>query len=323
MRNILVTGANGCIGHALTRVLVESGYNVTTLDLVPPKTSPIGDIGGIRIVCGDVTDEKILQRVFDAQRVDVVVHLAAVVHKPNASEEEFYAINYQATAALFDLSRSHKVQQFIFVSTVAVFGDDTSGVFSEESTCHPLTPYAASKLAAEKYIRGQSDSKIHYTIVRPTTVYGKYDQGNIARLLAIVKGRVLPIIGDGNNLKSLVYVENLVEGITKSVLNPNAFDQVFIMSDEEPYTLNLIVKEMEGLIGKKTFIIRLPLVISFFILKSLEHLLLPVFKRKMSVSASMRKFAGNTIYDISKAKKMLSYAPIFTLKEGLRRGYGK
>ncbi len=322
MTSVLITGASGCVGYALTKMLARSDFDVIALDLKSVGTSPIRNISGIRIICGDFTDVNVLHSIFNEQRIDVVVHLAAIVHKSNASSDDFFAVNYSATVALFELSRAYGVRHFVFVSTVAVFGNKND-VLDEESECFPVTPYAESKLAAEKFIRESGKSGTSYTIIRPTTIYGKYDQGNIARLLSVVNMRILPVVGDGNTLKSLVYVENVTEGISRTILNPDAFGQVFILSDKQPYTMNQIIQEMKSLTGKKVLIVRLPSAIIIPVLKKLDYFFSRFFKKKIRIIDTIRNSANESIYNISKSEKILSYAPKFGLKEGLRLSYGK
>ena len=263
-----------------------------------------------------------MEEILSLNRFHAIIHLAAIVHEHDASESDFERVNCKATIMLFDLAKKYEVQQFIFVSTVAVYGEETARTLDEESPCNPQTPYAVSKLKAEEHIRKICNQTIKYTIIRSATVYGKYDKGNIARLFSIVKKRVVPLIGDGNNLKSFVYVENLVEGIVSTVLNTAAYNQVFILSDKESYSVNRMVREIEKVIGKKIIVIHLPLKIIIFFLRIINYFSIVLFKKELFKTSSIKGLVTNNTFDISKAKKILSYIPRYTLNAGLKKTYG-
>ena len=322
--SILVTGANGCIGNILVRFLVGLGYEVIALVLDENDTDKIKNIGigNVKFVFGDICDKEKMEAIFSASIFHIVIHLAGIVHNPDATLEECMAVNYKATSDLFDLSKKYGVKQFIFASSVAIYGDDVENVMDEYSPVNPQTPYALSKLKAEEYIKSNHDNKIEYTIVRPTTVYGKYDRGNINRLFSIAKKGFVPIIGDGNNRKSFVYVENLVEGIGRVILNPDAYEQVFILSDAEPYSVNRVLKEMEMVIGKKIIIVHLPASIILFAMNVMNGLYKMIFRKEFFSISSITKLVTNNVFDISKARRVLNFTPLYTLTEGLQKIYG-
>jgi nucleoside-diphosphate-sugar epimerase len=322
MTRIFITGANGCVGNALVRRLVALGHEVTALALNAADTDHINDVAGAVLVYGDVCDGERMAEILSSRQADVVIHLAAVVHNPKAEDLAYERVNYEATRDLFILANKKGVRQFIFVSTVAVYGESTEGPVDESSPCCPQTPYASSKLKAEMFIRDNRTADLAYTIIRPTTVYGKYDRGNIGALFRLVGMRVVPIIGDGANLKSLVYVENLADGIIKTILNRDAYSNNFILSDREPYSLNAILEAMERVTKKKIFLLRFSPAAVMHFLKILNKMTGGFFKKSLNPS-SIRKLATNSTYDISKARTVLSYSPRYGLYEGLREAYGK
>lgn len=319
--NLLVTGANGCIGNVLVRFLVNSGYEVTALALDKNGTDKIKNIEDVKIVFGDICDKEKMDEIFSASIFHIVIHLAGIVHNPDATLEECMEVNCKATSDLFELSKKYGVKQFIFTSSVAVYGEDAENVLDEASPVDPQTAYALSKYKAEAYIKSNHDNTIKYTIVRPATVYGKYDRGNINRLVSIAKRGFMPIIGDGNNLKSFVYVENLAEGILKTISNEKAYNETFILSDSKSYSVNQIIKTIENVIGKRVVTIRFPISIMIFMLKILNGIM-RIFGRKdfFNVS-SIKKLVTNNVFDISKARKILNYEPRYDLAEGLKRTY--
>lgn len=321
MSRVLITGANGCIGNVLVKFLVNSGYEVIALALNENDTDKIKNIENIKIIFGNICDKNRMEEILSASIFHVVVHLAGIVHKPNASLEECMKVNYSATSDLFNLSKKYGVKHFIFASSVAVYGEDSEEILDETSPVNPQTPYAASKLKAEEYIRTNHGNIIKYTIIRPTTVYGKYDRGNINRLVNIAKKGVVPVVGDGNNRKSFVYVENLVEGILKTIFNEKAYNETFILSDAEPYTVNQVIKTIGSILNKKIIILHLPIAFISTLLNILNFALILFGKKNTLSTSSVKKLATNNIFDISKAKIVLKYDPKYSLSEGLKRTY--
>jgi nucleoside-diphosphate-sugar epimerase len=321
MNRILVTGANGCIGHVLVHHLVLAGYQVTALALDHSDTDRIANVENTDILYGNICDQQRIKEIFAASNFDVVIHLAAVVHRQYAKEEEYVKVNYEATVNLFELSKAHKVKQFIFISTVAIYGEETERVVNEETLPDPQTPYAISKFKAEEYIRQNRSLLIHYTIIRPTTVYGRYDKGNINKLFNLAKRGIVPVIGNGNNLKSLVYVENLVEGILQTVLNDSAYNQSFILSDERPYSLNELLTTMRHIMGKRIIVFHLPPRMTYFLIGFFYRLYKMSAGEQVFDVSSIKKFATNNVFDISKATKLLNFKPQYILPEGLKKAY--
>ena len=148
MNEILITGANGCVGSALVNSLMRARYKITALALDSFGVNHIDNIKGIKIVYGDICNVKKMEEILSLNRFHAIIHLAAIVHEHDASENDFERVNCKATIMLFDLAKKYEVQQFIFVSTVAVYGEETARALDEESPCNPQTPYAVSKFKA-------------------------------------------------------------------------------------------------------------------------------------------------------------------------------
>lgn len=319
---ILVTGANGCIGNVLAKHLIDSGHEITALAIDANDIDKIKKFDNLKIVFGDICNKKQMEAIFIASPFQVVIHLAGIVHKSEATLKQCMAINCEATAHLFELSKKNNVAQFVFASSIAIYGDDWVGVLNEASPAHPETPYAISKLKAEEYIQRNHFNSIKYTIIRPATVYGKYDKGNINKIYSIVKKGIVPVIGDGTNIKRFVYVENLADGITKTLMNPVAYNEIFIIADKKSYSVNEVIAEIAKVVNKKVVIIRLPERIFRVILKTFNVIYKVIMKKEFLNSGSIKKLTTNNSLNISKAEKILNYSPKYSLEQGIRRTYG-
>ena len=255
---VLVTGANGCVGRALVRRLCETDADVLALDLDWSETGGIERNQKIETIIGDISDSARMERIIRSRRIDIIVHLAAVVHDAKASEVLYDRINVRATADLFDLACRNHVRQFIFLSTVAVYGKECPVPVTEDDPPSPGTVYSRSKAEAEESVLNLSPGGTASTVIRSATVYGKCDRGNVGKLAALIRKGVVPVIGDGKKLKSLIYVENLAEGILQTMDHPPAFNQVFILTDQPPLSLNQIIESMGKAMGRKAKVIHLP-----------------------------------------------------------------
>ena len=174
---ILVTGGAGYVGSVLVRHLLDIGYSVRVLDfLMHGKESLVGlkDYEKFEFVEGDVRDPDIVRKCL--KNVDCVIHLAAITGAPESNRipEVTWDINLEGTKNLVNVSIEENIDRFIFFSTCSNYGASGSDVFAtEESSLDPISAYAESKVAAEKYILAKDrDIKFNPTILRLATVFG-------------------------------------------------------------------------------------------------------------------------------------------------------
>ena len=274
----LVTGANGCVGYALCEALLADGGFREVRGLVQREDAELPE-GIIRFVndlscCADA---------------DVIFHCAALVHQPTASKDDYQKANVGFTGELLDACNPERPPRFVFFSTVAVYGESTprTGI-AEDTPPAPATPYAASKLAAEKLIDRWADDVGAIAVhLRLATVYGPRDRGNIAKLEAAIKAGRFFIPGDGKNKKTLCAVENAATAaITLSREGSMAVaGKRFVITDATPYTLREIVTALGG----KSLALPLPLAL----------LLARVLKGREGV-AQVCKLAADNVYKASR-----------------------
>ncbi|HLI41039.1 MAG TPA: NAD-dependent epimerase/dehydratase family protein, partial [Streptosporangiaceae bacterium] len=142
---VLVTGGAGFIGRRMVRALLDEGHEVTVADL-----RAFGD-PAVRSVTGDLCDPGVAERAVRQGRPDVILHLAAITSVLASVSDPVgtHRLNVDATARLLELAREHEVGTFLLASTNAVVGDVGSAVITERTVLRPLTPYGATKAAAE------------------------------------------------------------------------------------------------------------------------------------------------------------------------------
>jgi nucleoside-diphosphate-sugar epimerase len=201
-----LTGASGFVGRALTAAALARGIAVRGL------TRGTALPAGAGVVRGDLADREALTHL--VRGADVVVHLAAYVHRQAATEEqrrECRAINVDGTAALVDAVAAAEPRPFlIFMSTANVYAPSDQPL-DESSPCAPVTAYGETKLAAERIVlEAVRRGAIRACILRPAMIFGPSAPGNLARLVRMVKGRIVIELGGGKQRKTLAPVQNVV-----------------------------------------------------------------------------------------------------------------
>jgi UDP-glucose 4-epimerase len=217
-RRVLVTGGSGFIGRRVVRALLDGGADVTVADKRPfPDVGQQG--GGVRTVLGDLCDPPV---VAEAVRpgTDVIIHLAAVTRVLPSIEDPAgtYRVNVDATASLLEQARIHGVGTFLFASTNAVTGNVGRAVISEQVPLRPLTPYGATKAAAEMLIGAYAACYgMAGCSLRFSNVYGPGMQEKdsfVPRLMRAARdGTGVQVYGDGTQVRDLVHVDDIVAGV--------------------------------------------------------------------------------------------------------------
>jgi UDP-glucose 4-epimerase len=211
--HVLVTGGAGFIGRRVVRALLDAGQSVTVVDRHPfpdqRVTSVIGDLCD-PAVAGDALGTK----------TDVVIHLAAVTSVLRSMENPVgtYKLNVDATFNLLETAKDRGVAAFLLASTNAVTGDVGAATISEEVALRPLTPYGATKAAAEMLLSAYAGSYgMQGAALRFANVYGPGMEAKdsfVPRLMRAARdGKGVQIYGDGTQLRDLVHVDDIVAGI--------------------------------------------------------------------------------------------------------------
>jgi UDP-glucose 4-epimerase len=195
--------------------------------------------------------------------VSVVVHLAARLHIPTPDsdhEAEATRVNYTGTQNVVEAALQHRAERLVHFSSIAVYGAGEGSVFSEESDVRPGSAYAQTKLAAEQLVLDakKSDGRPLGTVLRLAAVYGSRVKGNYQQLLhALARGWFIPV-GDGKNMRSLVYDRDVAHAALLAATHPAAAGRIYNVANKRPCELRELIAVMCQALGRKPPRIALP-----------------------------------------------------------------
>ncbi|MEQ9809775.1 NAD-dependent epimerase/dehydratase family protein [Streptococcus jiangjianxini] len=266
MKKILITGANSYIGTSVEKWLLKTpdNFQVDTLDMIDPKWNE-----------------------HDFSKYDSIFHVAGIAHfsKDESKKALYYKINTDLTESVALKAKEQNVKQFIFMSSIIVYGDSTSKerIITKDTEPSPSDFYGDSKLQAELKLKTLSDDNFKIVIVRPPMIYGKGSKGNYPRLSKLAKR--LPVFPDFKNQRSMLHIDNLSEFIKQIILRQE--EGVFFPQNKEYVSTSELVSEIAKVHHHKVYLTKIgnPLI------------------RLLFFNDNIKKIFGNLIYE----KKMSEY----------------
>jgi len=303
----LVTGASGFVGWPLCQELFNRGYQIRAAMRTQGQLSTAGET----VIVGRIDGET---KWTDALRgVDTVIHLAARVHvmKDTAADPltEFLKVNLYGTSNLAQQAASSGVKRLVYVSSVKVNGEQTTvnHPFTESDEHDPQDPYGMSKWRAEQELqRITKETGLEVVIVRPPLVYGPGVKGNFIRLLAAIdRGIPLPLAG-AKNVRSLVYVGNLVDALIACATHPAAAGQTYLVSDGDDVSTAMLVDMIARSLDRNSRAFNFPT----GLLRAAATLL--------GRAEQMDRLFGSLRVNDEKLRRDLAWSPPYTLEQGLR-----
>lgn len=307
---VLITGASGFIGRALSDALGAAGTEVVGVDRVPDA-----DRG---VVAGDVTEPGSWAGTLTG--VDAVVHAAAVVS--NAVDRDGqWRVNVLGTQRVVAAAAAAGVTRFVQLSSVRAFSDTQ---FPPDVTeAHPVrpdgNPYVDTKIAGEQVVlQAHAAGEIEAVVVRPGDVYGPGSEPWILKPLQAIRARQFLLPAMGRGIHSPVYVDDLVRGLLLCLAHPAAAGQVFTISGPAGVESREYFGYLFRFAGRRG-----PVGVPTRLGVALAHLADVANRaagRRSEVNAiSMRYLARPGTYSIQKARDRLGYVPEVELPEGMRR----
>lgn len=319
MRTILVTGGAGFIGSHLSERLLKEGNKVIVIDnfndYYDPKIKR-NNVEEVKQTCmknninlenykvceGDIRDIKFLEEIFCENKIDSIMHLAAMAGvRPSIQNPAlYYDVNITGTVNLLDKCREYSIKQFVFASSSSVYGNNEKVPFAEmDRVDNPISPYAATKKSGELLCHTYHHLfDMNIACLRFFTVYGPRQRPDLAInkfTSLILEDKEIPFYGDGTTSRDYTFVEDIVTGIVSSINYVNRDDkifEIFNIGGDKTVSLMEMVETIEEVLGKKAKLNRLPM---------------------------QPGDVNRTCADITHSKEIIGYNPQTTFKEGIKK----
>jgi len=295
----LVTGGAGFIGSHVVKHCLGMGHTVIVLDdLSGGFEDHIPQ--GAEFVKGSVTDHALIEKLFNQHKFDYVYHLAAYAAEglSHFIRRFNYNTNLIGSVNLINEAVKHQTKCFVFTSSIAVYGPGQLPM-TESMTPIPEDPYGVSKYAVELDLKAAHEMfGLNYVIFRPHNVYGenqnigdKYRNVIGIFMNQIMQNKPMTIFGDGTQTRAFSYIDDVAIPIAKSVSIPAAYNEVFNIGADKPYTINELVNVVSDQLGVKP---------------NVTHL-------------SARKEVQHAYSDHSKAHKIFGTSGAVSLVDGIKK----
>jgi nucleoside-diphosphate-sugar epimerase len=332
---IIVTGALGWLGTSLVEALVKGlpdhealkdpsrDLRIRCLILPGQDGSGLKKISDrVEVVSGDVRNPADCARLCEDSKGAVLFHTAGMIHPRKVAE--FYQINVDGTVNLLEAAIKAGVRRAVVVSSNSPCGCNPhpDHLFDEESPYHPYMGYGKSKMRMELAVK-ERQGRIETVIVRPPWFYGPNQPPRQTLFFQMIRDGKAPIVGNGQNLRSMGCVDNLSQGLMLSAMVEKASGKIYWIADKRPYSMNEIIDTVERLLetefGQKCAHkrMRLPGLASEVALMADATLqAMGIYQQKIHVLSEMNKTIACSV---ARAEQELGYRPAVALEEGMRR----
>ena len=298
--NYLVTGGSGFIGSHLVEHLLKNGHSVINIDnfddfydykiKIKNTLESVGktlefsfhekqldiqklifetSIKNYQLYYQDIRNKEGLEKIFQKHKIDMVIHLAALAGVRPSIERplEYAEVNITGTMNLWELCKDFQIKKFINASSSSVYGNNEKTPFSEDDSVeNPISPYAATKKSTEilghVYHHLYGIDMIH---LRFFTVYGPRQRPDLAIhkfTKLISENKEIPFYGNGSTARDYTFIDDIIEGIHKSITHIESQDQVYEiinLGESQVINLNEMVETIENELEKKSIKKNLPL----------------------------------------------------------------
>ena len=309
MKTILVTGGAGFFGGVLKREVLAAGHRCVSVDIYPDEDSHRNLITHQL----DIRDGNALDRLFASEKIDGVVHCAAILAHGSEDHGFLWSSNVEGTRSVALAMRRHGVHQLVFTSTNCLWGEALKRPVREDDTPNPIEIYGRSKLEAEKVLGEFTD--LNAVIIRCPTIIDFGRLGLLAILFEFIdEGRRVWTVGGGRNRYQFIYAKDLAQACLLALDYPES--ETFNIGSDDVKSLAEVYEYVIRRAGSKSSVGSLPRFPAILAMK-LAYLLrispLGPYHYKM--------IAEDFLFDTSKIQRLLHWRPTMTNEEMLWRAY--
>ena len=338
-KTVIVVGAGGWLGQAVLRGLVDgitgcedlNGVSESTKIIAADLPSALADINSddgeaqkdrIEKIAVDVCDSSTFKKLDEYADNALIIHVVGIIHPKKV--QQFFDINHEGSVNFLRHMSSKGVKKAVVMSSNSPIGTNPypEHVFDEESEYNPYMGYGKSKMRLEKSLLNETFS-MEVVVIRAPWFYGVNQPARQKEFFEMIRNGKGPIVGSGNNRRSMVFTENLTQGIILAAEKQGIDKEVYWIADERPYTMNTIIDTVERLMDDEFNLqckhkrLRLPGLaaeVAYVVDGMMQSV--GLYHPKIHVLSEMNKTIACTI---SKAKKELGYKPQVALEEGMRQ----
>lgn len=315
---LLVTGATGFIGSRLALRAHLDGIDVLAtgraeLDIERQRLRELR-AAQVPIKVGLLQDLELLRELLSER--DTLIHLAAAQHESEMPATYYRATNVEIVKTLLQECRRANIQRFVYGSTMGVYGEGAEEPLDETSPVRPDNIYTRTKLEAESLVcRYAGDFAT--CVIRIAETYGPGDHRLLKLFRSIDRGQFF-MIGNGNNRRQCIHVDDLVRGLLIAAQHPAATGETFILAGREVMTTNEMVGRIAAALGRRTPRLQLPLWPFEAAASVLEttlpalHIQPPLHSRRLDF------FRKSFVFSIAKAHRLLAFQPEIDFRTGAR-----
>jgi dihydroflavonol-4-reductase len=315
---VAITGASGFIGARLAAVSQQRGHEVLALGRVNNALEAARaeslQAAGITFRDLDIGDREGLTRALAG--VDVVFHLAAAQHEANVGDDYFERINVDGTRNVLEAALACGVKRFVHGSTIGVYGSAVAGELNEDSPTRPDNIYGVTKLAGEQLALSYN-GRLPVTVIRISETFGPGDGRLLKLFRAISRGRFF-IIGSGENLRQLIYVDDLIDGLFLAADRESAAGEVFVLAGAQVLSTRQTVNAIAAALGVRPVSLRLPLWPFLALAVVMEKTMPPLGLQPPLHRRRLDFFQKSFYFSLDKASTVLGFAPRTRFAEGAR-----
>lgn len=309
MTTYLITGAAGFIGSSLSLRLIKEGNKVIGVDnfcdfysdkIKENNVKELVNNSNFKLYRVDIRDRQAINRVFDENHIEIVMHLAAMAGvRPSIENPILYQeVNCMGTQNILEEMKAHNVKNLVMASSSSVYGNCKEVPFREDMIVdYAISPYAATKKANEVMTHVYHKLfNMNVIMLRFFTVYGPKQRPDLAinkftRLM--LENKEIPMFGDGTTSRDYTYIDDIVDGICKScdyTLKNNNVYEIMNLGNSSPISLKEMIDTIARILGVEAKIKQMP----------------------MQPGDVERTYA-----DVSKAKKLIGYEPKTSFEDGI------
>lgn len=331
---VIVVGAGGWLGQAILRGLingidgredlagVSDSVKIIAADLPAALAVIVPQDARIEKVAVDVCDNNTYEKLKHHADGALIIHVVGIIHPKRI--RQFFEINHEGSVNFLRYMAANGAKRAVVTSSNSPIGTNPypEHVFDEKSNYNPYMGYGKSKMLLEKSLL-KENYDMEVVIIRAPWFYGVNQPARQKEFFEMIKNGKGPIVGNGNNRRSMVFTENLAQGIFLAADKQGIDKEIFWIADERPYTMNTIIDTVERLMDEEFGLqckhkrLRLPGIaaeVAYVVDKVMQSV--GLYHPKIHVLSEMNKTISCSI---SKAKKDLGYKPQVSLEGGMRQ----